>query len=130
LAASEHLREVRLNPEVSERPLRESVPQLKRLRQVMRQREGLLALPGNPEVMKELGITDKQRQEFVAVAQEFQKKCEPLMKEAQRGGNPQEIGPKIRKIRKEQEGRIEAPLTDAQKERWKEMLGRPLDLDD
>jgi hypothetical protein len=104
--------------------------QLKRLRQVRLQREGLFALLGNPEVMKELGITDKQRQEFVEVAQEFQKKCEPLMKEAQRGGNPQEIGPKIRKIHKEQEARIEALLTDAQKEQWKEMLGRPLDLDD
>ena len=44
-----------------------------------------------------------------------------------KGGNPQEIGPKIRK---EQEDRIEAFLTDAQKKQWKEMLGKPLDLGD
>jgi hypothetical protein len=52
------------------------------------------------------------------------------MKEAQKGGNPQEIGPKIRKIRKEQEERIEALLSDAQKKQWKEIRGKPLDLDD
>jgi hypothetical protein len=39
-------------------------------------------------------------------------------------------GPKIRKIRKEQEDRLEALLSDAQKKHWKEMLGKPLDLGD
>jgi hypothetical protein len=34
------------------------------------------------------------------------------------------------KIRKEHEGRIEALLSEAQKKQWKEMLGKPLDLDD
>ena len=52
------------------------------------------------------------------------------MKEAQKGGNPQEIGPKSRKIRKEHEDRIEALLSDAQKKQWKKMLGKPLDLGD
>ena len=104
--------------------------QSKQLRQVMLQRDRLFALLGNPEITKELEITDKQRHQFVEVAQEFQKKFEPLMKEAQKGGNPQEIGPKIRKIRKEQEERIETLLSDAQKKHWKEMLGKPLDLGD
>ena len=104
--------------------------QSKRLRQVMLQRDRLFALLGNPEVAKELEITDEQRHQFVEVAREFQKKFEPLIKEAHEGGNPQEIGPKIRKIRKEQEERIEALLSDAQKKRWKELLGKPLDLGD
>jgi hypothetical protein len=104
--------------------------QFKRLRQVMLQRDRLFALLGNAEVAKELEITDGQRHQFVEVAQEFQKKFEPLIKEAQKGGNPQEIGPKIRKIRKEQEERIEALLSDTQKKQWKEMLGKPLDLGD
>jgi hypothetical protein len=34
------------------------------------------------------------------------------------------------KIRKEQEGKIEALLSDAQKKQWKEMLGKPLNLGD
>jgi hypothetical protein len=104
--------------------------QSKRLREVMLQRDRLFALLGNAEITKELEITDKQRQQFVEVAQEMQKKIEPLLKKAQKGGNPEEIGPKIRKIRKEQEERIEALLSDAQKKQWKTMLGQPLDLGD
>src|SRR3984893_16817263 len=67
--------------------------QFKRLRQVMLQREGLFAL-GHAEVMKELEITDKQRQQFIEIVQEMQKKIEPLMKEAQKDGKPEVIGPK------------------------------------
>ena len=104
--------------------------QFSRLRQVMLQRDRMFALLGNAEVAKELEIADKQRQQFGEVAQEMQQKFEPLMKEAQSGGNPQEIGPKIMKIRQEQVDRIEALLSDAQKKQWKKMLGKPLDLGD
>jgi hypothetical protein len=101
--------------------------QLKRLRQVMLQREGLLAL-GDPEVRKELAITDKQRQQFFEVVQDMQKKIGPLLREAQLGGKPEEIQPRVMKIRAEHEGRIEALLNEAQKKQWKEILGKPLDL--
>jgi uncharacterized protein (UPF0335 family) len=40
---------------------------------------------------------------FVAIVQELQQKVQPLIKEAQSGGNPQEIAPKIMKLRKEHE---------------------------
>lgn len=103
--------------------------QLKRLRQVMLQREGLFAL-GNAVVMKELEVTDKQRQQFVEVVQQMQKKIEPLMKAAQNGGNPEEIRPKVLKRREEHVRRIEAILSDVQKKRWNEMLGTPFDLTD
>jgi len=103
--------------------------QFKRLRQVMLQQEGLFAL-GNAAVMKELEITEKQRLQFVEVVQKMQQKIEPLMKEAQKGGKPEEIRPKVLKIREEHMGRIEALLSDAQKKQWKEMLGTLLDLAD
>jgi hypothetical protein len=61
---------------------------------------------------------------------ELQKKIGPLIKEAQTGGNPEEIRPKVMKIRKEYEGKLEALLTDAQKKQWKEMIGKPLNLDE
>ena len=64
------------------------------------------------------------------VVQEMQKKIEPLMKEVESGGKPEEIRPKVLKVRKQHEGRIEALLTDAQKKQWKELLGKPLDLSD
>jgi hypothetical protein len=103
--------------------------QVKRLRQLELQQEGAFAL-GRPDIGKELKITDDQRKQFMAVVQQLQKKIEPLIKEAQSGGNPEEIRPKIMKARKEYEGRIEAILTDAQKKQWKEMRGKPLDPDD
>ena len=85
---------------------------------------------GTREIGKDLKITDEQRKQFMAVVQDMQKKIAPLIKEAQSGGNPEEIRPKVMKIRKEHEGKIEALLTDAQKKQWKEMLGKPLDLDE
>ncbi len=105
--------------------------QRKRLRQLELQQEGALALwHGDAQLGKDLKITDEQRKQFMAVVQDMQKKIEPLIKEAQSGGNPQEIGPKIMKIRREHEGRIVDLLTDAQKKQWRELLGKPLDLDD
>ncbi len=102
--------------------------QLKRLRQLELQQEGPFALLARPDLGKELKITQEQRQQFMAVVQEMQAKIEPLVKEVQSGGNPQEIGPKIMKVRKEHEGRIEAILSDAQQKHWKTMLGKPLDF--
>ena len=105
--------------------------QSKRLHQLGLQQEGAFALfHGGPEIAKDLKITDEQRKQFMAVVQDMQKKIAPLIKEAQSGGDPQEIRPKAMKIRKEHEGKIEALLTDAQKKQWKEMLGKPLDLDE
>ena len=103
--------------------------QLQRLRELTLQREGAFAIM-QPEVAKELKITDQQRKHCMGVVEEMQKKIEPLMKEAQSGGNPQEIGPKVMKIRKDHEGKIEAILSDAQKKQWQEMLGKPFDLGD
>ena len=105
--------------------------QRKRLRQLELQREGAFALwHGDAEIGKDLKVTDEQRKQFMAVVVEFQKKIEPLIKAAQSGGNPEEIWPKVMKLRKEYEGKIEALFTDAQKKQWKEMLGKPLVLDE
>ena len=105
--------------------------QSKRLHQLALQQEGAFALfNGAPEIAKDLKITDDQRKQFMAVVQDMQKKIEPLIKEVQSGGDPQEIRPKAMKIRKEHQGQIEALLTDAQKKQWKEMLGKPLNLDE
>ncbi len=103
--------------------------QRKRLHQLALQQEGALALLHAPEIGKELKITDEQRTQFMEVVQELQKQIAPLIQEAQSGGNPEEIRPKVMKIRKEHEGKIEALLTDDQKKQWKEMLGEPLALD-
>jgi hypothetical protein len=105
--------------------------QVKRLRQLELQEAGALALfHGNPEIAKDLKITDDQRKQFMEIVQDMQKRIEPLIKEAGAGGDPEEIRPKVMKIRKEHEDRIVAVLTDEQKRQWKEMIGKPFAIND
>jgi hypothetical protein len=94
------------------------------------QQEGAFALLHREEIGKDLKVTDEQRKQFMAVVQDMQKKVQPLIKEAQEGGKADEIRPKVMKIRKEHEGKLEAILSTEQKKQWKEMLGKALDLDD
>ena len=103
--------------------------QLQRLRQLELQQEGPFAL-GRPDVMAELKLTDEQRKQFMGVVQQMQQKFEPLLREAQTKGNPDEIRPKAMQIRKEHAGRVDAILTEAQKKQWKEMLGKAFELGD
>jgi hypothetical protein len=100
-----------------------------RLRQIGLQMEGLFAI-GHPDVSKELKITDDQRKQFMDVVESMQEKTEPLIKEMQAGADPQEIRPKMMKVRMEHDRRIDAFLTGAQKAKWKEMTGKPFDLGD
>ncbi len=101
--------------------------QLGRLQQLQLQHEGPGAL-GQPEIRKELGITQEQLMQFAKVIQEMQKRIEPLIKEAQSGGNRDEILPRAIKIRKDHEAKIEALMTDSQRERWRAMRGKPVDV--
>ena len=61
--------------------------------------------------------------------QETHKRFERLQQKAQSSGNPVEIQKEAAKIHKEQETKIEALLTDAQKDQWKAMIGKLLKLD-
>jgi Spy/CpxP family protein refolding chaperone len=79
-----------------------------------------------PDIVKELNITDEQRQQFMTLIQEMQKVVVPLIQGARSGGNPQEILAKVTKLRLDCQGKIEALLSDAQKTQWKEMTGTPL----
>lgn len=65
---------------------------------------------------------------FMAVVQNMRKKIEPLMKEAQSGGDPEVIRPKVIKIRKEHEAMMFDFLTGEQKKQWQEKLGKPVDV--
>ena len=107
--------------------LRETLSEVQRtrLRQFERQRDGLFGAGWN---LQELQITDEQRKQFIAPIRETQQKTRALMEEIQKGANPDEIRPKVLKLRLDLEGELEALLTDAQKKQWKEMLGKPVDL--
>jgi len=97
--------------------------------QIGLQQQGLFAI-GQPEVQKELKITDEQRKKFMTAMAGLQKKAQALQKELQEGGDPSEIGPKMMKLRKDHEPKSEAILSDAQKRQWKEMLGKPFSFEE
>jgi hypothetical protein len=103
--------------------------QLKRLRQVTLQQEGGFAL-GQDEVQKDLKVSQEQLKKFTAIVLELQKNVESRVKEAQSGGKPEEIRPKIEQLRKDHAKKLEAVLTDAQKKQWSELLGPPFELGD
>jgi len=100
-----------------------------RLRQLELQQEGGFAL-GREDVRKELNVTEEQLKQFMAISQGLQRQVEALVKQAQAGGNPEEIRPKIEQLRKDHARKLEAVLTDGQKKQWKEMLGPPFELVD
>ncbi len=101
-----------------------------RLFQLQLQQAGFFALIGENLAFKPLKITDDQRRKLKEIVQAMEKKIEPLAREGRTGGNPEEILAKVKKVRKEHEGKIEAVLTDAQKKQWKELLGKPFDFND
>jgi hypothetical protein len=93
------------------------------------QQEGGFAL-GQDEVQKDLKVSQEQLKKFTAIVLELQKNVESLVKEAQSGGKPEEIRPKIEQLRKDHAKKLEAVLTDAQKKQWSELLGPPFELGD
>ncbi len=106
------------------------VKQQERFLQLQLQQEGAFALLGQNEAFIKLKITGEQRKKFMEVVQDMQKKIEPLLKEVQKGSNPEEIRPKVMQIRKDHEIKIEAVLTETQKKMWQELVGKPFNLGD
>jgi hypothetical protein len=104
--------------------------QQERLFQLQLRQAGVFALIGENMAFVSMKITVEQRKKFMEVIQEMHKKIAGLAKAAQTEGKPEEIMPKVKKVRKEHEAKIEAILTDDQKKQWKELLGRPFELSD
>lgn len=101
-----------------------------RLFQLQLQQAGVFALLGENEAFKPLRITEAQRKTFMDVVQDMQKKIHATIQEAGKEPNPEEILPRVMKIRTEHEGKIEALLSERQKKEWKALLGKPFDLGD
>ncbi len=99
--------------------------QRKRLRELVLRREWLF---GDGESWRDLKVTAEQRKRFMAEIQQMQKKIAPLMEDAWKSGNPDEIRPKVLKLREDLQAKLETLLTDDQRKQWKEMLGKTVDL--
>jgi hypothetical protein len=101
-----------------------------RLFQLQLQQAGVFALLGENEAFKPLKITAQQRKRFVELVQDMQKKLQATIQEAGKDPKPEEILPRVRKIRKEYAGKLEALLSAGQIQAWKDLLGKPLELGD
>ncbi len=100
--------------------------QLKRLRQIRLQQEGLNAL-FDPEVIKILKLTDEQRSKIQAVQDNLKKESVTLLKAGPQS-NFQESLRKIMTLRRESLDKGLALLTSDQMKAWIELAGEPFEM--
>jgi Spy/CpxP family protein refolding chaperone len=99
--------------------------QMKRLKQIQVQQEGVRAF-ANPEVEKDLKLTDKQKDELKTIAEDLQKQQREIFQNA--GGNREEARKKMTDLRKEKMDAALKVLTDEQKKTYKELTGAHFEI--
>ena len=92
-----------------------------RLSELVRQREGLF---GGPSLWTEMQITDDEKIQFRAIIEPMSKKMAFAAAKAQHQTNPAEVQREVLGLRADLERQLEAVLTDSQRKRWKESLGK------
>jgi len=97
----------------------------KRLKQIGLQQRGVQAFQ-DPEVEKELKLTDDQKESIRTIAQDAAQEMREAFQGAQ--GNFQELREKGAALRKESMNKAMAVLTDEQKKTWKSLTGEPFEL--
>ncbi len=95
--------------------------QAKRLKQITLQQQGVRGAVANPEIAKELGITEDQKGKI----QEIQEETGKQMQELAQGGFSEENRKKMQEISKAANDKVMGLLTDDQKSKWKEITGEP-----
>jgi hypothetical protein len=125
LAAAERARKIaelhRASEEAVARILK--AEQSARFKQIALQVEGPRAF-FNPETARDLGITPEQQEKMRAIhaeaRQAFAKAC------TEGKASPEEAAKTMTVLRRQTSEQIQGILTDAQKARWKEMTGEPV----
>lgn len=99
--------------------------QHKRLKQIswqlMAKNQGLTAVLSNPEVAKELNITDDQKETLQAIQQDMREAMREMFQGG--GGDREAMQKKMEEFRKSNDNKITKMLSDEQKSKWKEMIG-------
>jgi len=97
-------------------------PQLKRLRQIELQQQGVLAF-GNPRIQKELKLSEKQRKEIRHIAEEGMNEAGQAWREAK--GDREAAAKKLREVRHHNLDKTMKVLNADQRNHYKEMVGSP-----
>lgn len=108
------------NPKVKEAL---SAEQLTRLKQIQIQSMGSAAL-NDPEIAKELAITEEQKKKLADVSAEYRKKQSELFG----NDNAQDRFAKLRELREEQDTKTTEVLTAEQKEKLAKLKGKEFDV--
>lgn len=121
-ASAEERQKVREQTTANERTLEETLQpeQVKRLKQISLQQQGLTAAE-RPDIAESLNLTSEQKEKIREISQETRGK----MREVFGSGNREEAQGKATELRKANQEKLLALLTDEQKSKWKEMTGEP-----
>jgi len=101
--------------------------QVKRLRQIERQQSVPTTLTSDEEAIKDLSITDEQKERMKSISDESAKDAADLYKQFSKD-NYQEVMEKVNAARKEANEKAVKALSDGQQAKWKEMIGDPFDV--
>ncbi len=93
--------------------------QITRLKQISYQQQGLMAF-SDPEVAKKLNLTESQKSDIQAIAQETREK-QPSREDFQ--DDREAAMKKMQELNKEALGKVASKLNDEQQKTWKELIG-------
>jgi hypothetical protein len=99
--------------------------QITRLKQISYQQRGVTAF-SDPEVQKKLNITDTQKTDLHAIAEELRTEGRTIFEENR--DDREAMMKKMTELRKTTLAKAEAKLNDEQQKTWKEMLGAPFEI--
>ena len=93
--------------------------QVTRLKQISHQQMGIMAF-SDPEVAKKLNLTESQKSDIQAIAQEMNEK-RPSREDFQ--DDREAAMKKMQELNKEAMAKVESKLNDEQQKTWKELIG-------
>jgi len=99
--------------------------QQKRYQQIKWQQASVAAF-NDKKVQEALDLSDEQKEKVKGLAEDFQQDSMEIRREA--GRDMRAANEKITALRKETMEKITGVLTDKQKEQWKGLIGKPLEL--
>jgi Spy/CpxP family protein refolding chaperone len=98
--------------------------QMKRYNQLRLQRTGMTAL-AETEVATELSLTADQKTKIQEIVQQANNERRSLFQDGGGGGDREAMRAKMEELQKATDTKLAAVLTDAQKTKWKELVGAP-----
>jgi hypothetical protein len=102
--------------------------QIKRLKQVELYNQGVTAFT-DPHVQKALNLTSEQKEKIKTIASDAQEEMRGFRgQRGQGGGDFAEMQKKMAEFRKHTMEKVMAVLNNDQKDKWKEMVGTPFEV--